>query len=189
MRWLVPAILAAAAAALAVAVDHAGEDVYYVPTYGVAIAAAAFAAAVAGGVVIWRSRAAGLGVAAAAATALFVLGVLAIFSIGLLLLLVAAVVTVAVARRAGERPAAVAGGVLLGAPLPVLAVIALAGPLVDCQTGTSGENVFLGFESSESSGSTTVSPDGSSTGRVAGEGYAYEYACRDGRLVRFELRD
>jgi hypothetical protein len=71
----------------------------------------------------------------------------------------------------------------------VLAVIALAGPLVDCESGQAGENVFLGLQSDSGSSSASISPDGSSSGRMSGDGYSYEYACRGGELVRFDMED
>jgi hypothetical protein len=180
------ALVLAAAAALGVIVDHAGEDVYYVPGYAVGIAVAAFAATVGGAVAVWRSRQALVGVAMAIAAALAVGGLLAILSIGLLLL-IASVPFAAYAAARCQNENALGGGALLGIGLPVLAVIALSQPLVDCESGRAGENVFLGLESDSGTSSMSSSPDGDTSGSFAGDGYAYEYECRDGKLVRFEM--
>jgi hypothetical protein len=190
-RALLVAVLVAAGVGLAVAIEHAGQDVYYVPAYGVAIAIAAFAAAVVGFVLVWRSSQATLGLAAMLTAALAVTGAIAILSIGVLLLLTAFALSVLVAshaRRRRDPGGALAGGAVLGVGLPLLAVIALSPPLVDCESGRAGENLFLGLESSSGSGSGSISADGQSSGRVSGDGYEYEYVCRGETLLRFEMR-
>jgi hypothetical protein len=85
------------------------------------------------------------------------------------------------------------GAVLAGASLPLLVTLAMAGPLVDCDRDgvTSGENLFLGLESTGGSGvssSEAGDASGTFTGRVEGGGYHYSYVCRDGRLAQFDLR-
>lgn len=188
MRMLLPSVVVAAAAVgLVVTLDHAGSEPYYVPWWGVGLAVAAFAGAVAGAALVWRSGDASTAAAATLAAALGAVGLLAILTIGLLLLVAAVPLVVFAARRPGSERAA-RGGVVAGAGLAVLGVLALQGPLVDCESGRAGEGVFLALGSDEAQSEQTASPDGSSSGSMRGEGYAFEYACSsDGRLVRFEL--
>lgn len=177
---------------------HATEDVYGIPPWGVAATVVLVLVALVGaGLMLW-SRQAGLSAIVFVAVALGVFGVLAILSIGIAALLAAGgLVALAVTREwPGQRTMqAFAGAVLAGAALPILIVFALAGPLVTCDTNgaSSGENLFMGLLSgtgstSISSGGSTTSPDGTATGHSEGSGYAYSFACRDGKLVRFSLR-
>ncbi len=180
--------------AFATTVVHAREEVFYIPAYGVGIAAGAFCVAVIGLVLSWRSRRVGLAVLTMLAVALGVIGVLAILSIGILLLAVSLALGAVVATRLaadGSGRAAAAGGVLLGLGAPVLAVIAMSGPLVECELGgaRAGQNLFLGFESGSSGGGAAISPDGrTASGRSHGETYDYTYRCQDGKLVDFDFR-
>ncbi|MBA3420828.1 MAG: hypothetical protein H0U12_02865 [Thermoleophilaceae bacterium] len=125
------------------------------------------------------------------AVALGVVGVLAILSIGILLLLLSLALFLVVGKlgTGAHRTAAAVGGVLLGLGVPPLALISLSPPLVDCKDGSSGENIFLGFESASGGGSHSLSPDGrTASGRAHGNTFEYAYACRDGELVRFDFR-
>jgi hypothetical protein len=76
----------------------------------------------------------------------------------------------------------------------VLVVVAMAGPLVDCDVNgvTSGENVFLGLGTGGGGDASSASAAGDTSGRFSGRaegaGYDYSYVCRDGRLVKFDLR-
>jgi hypothetical protein len=167
---------------------HAGQDVYYIPLYGVGIAVAAFVVAVMGIALGWRSGRFG-------SVVLTMLGVVvavaAVVSFGILLLLVVLAIWVLVTRAPwGTRDAsAMAAGGLLGLGVFVLALLALSPPLVDCADGSAGENVFLGLESNSSAGSVSASANGQvNRGRAEGETYAYSYECRDAKLVKFALR-
>ncbi|HEV2814854.1 MAG TPA: hypothetical protein VGW10_16480 [Solirubrobacteraceae bacterium] len=189
---LLVVFLAALAAGLALTIDHAGEAIYNLPGYAVGIAIAVAAIAVAGAALVWRSRDVWSGVGAAVVAALTVGGLLAILSIGLVLLALAAALGVLLATRAPAGPRrglALAGGALVGVALPLVALTALSGPLVDCAGGSSGENFFMGLESSSGSSSATVDVDGNASGRATGDSYEYEYECRGDRLVRFDLRE
>jgi hypothetical protein len=189
VRLLVVIVVGGAAAGLAVTLIHAGDEVYGLPWWAVALAVAGFVAVVAGGVLLWRSGAAGRGLLAALAVALGLVGLVAIFSIGVLLLAAAALVAVLLATRLRPTTRTVRAGALVGVGLPLIALTALSDPLVDCESGRSGENVFLGLGSDESSAEGASFPDGRSFGRSEGDGYAYEYECREGELVRFDFRD
>jgi hypothetical protein len=100
-----------------VAVDHAGQAVYHLPTYAVVIGVCAGVAAVAASLMAVRTAMPGWALAVAAATALALVGVLAIASIGVVLLALAVILTVAIARRlpdASVPRAAVAAEACLG---------------------------------------------------------------------------
>jgi hypothetical protein len=191
-------VLAGAVYCGAVVVDHASKAVYAVPGWGVAVTVVLLCLSLVGcGLVAW-SRQPGFSAVVLSGVALGVLGLLAITSIGMFALLLACALLgwagLGGWSGAGRGQAAV-GAVLAGAPLPLLVIFAIAGPLVTCDRDgvTSGENVFLGLESSGGSGS--VSSDGAAgdatgafQGRSEGSGYDYSYVCRDGRLVHFDLR-
>ena len=184
-------LAAACVAGLTRTLLHAGQDVYYIPRYGVGIALAAFLVAVTGIGLGWRSGRPG-------SVALTMLGVVvavaAAVSFGILLLLVVLALWVLVSRASRERreASATAAGVLVGLGMFVLALIALSPPLVDCAKGSAGENAFLGHGSNAAAGSS-FSGSGSANGRTnrgraQGETYVYSYTCRDGKLVQFALR-
>ena len=179
-----------------VTIDRASDAVYGIPGWGVALTALLLSLVVIGcGLIAW-SRQPAFGAVALAGVAFGVLGLLAILSFGVLALLVAGglLASAGSGRWSGARRGrAAAGAVLAGAPLPVLVVFALAGPLVDCDVNgaTSGENVFLTLGSARgadaSSGRAASGASGTFSGRAEGPGYDYSYVCRDGSLVKFDL--
>jgi hypothetical protein len=177
-------------------IDRASEEVYGIPGWGVALTAVLLSLVVVGcGLIAW-SRQLAFSAVVLAGVAFGVLGLLAILSFGVLALLVAAAL-LGWARSdswsSARRGRAAAGAVLAGAPLPVLVVVAMAGPLVDCDVNgvTSGENVFLALGSARggdvSSASAASDASGTFSGRAEGPGYEYSYVCRDGSLVKFDL--
>jgi hypothetical protein len=177
-------------------VDRASKEVYGIPSWGVVVTLVLLGLTVVGcGLIAW-SRQPAFSAVVLAGVALAALGLLAILSFGVLALLVAGgVLAWAGSRRwrGARRGRAAVGALLAGAPLGLLVSLAIAGPLVDCDTDgvTSVENVFLGMRSaagtSTSSASASGDPNGTFSGRVKG-GYEYSYVCRGGRLVRFDLR-
>jgi hypothetical protein len=179
-------VAAAIAAGLVLTVFHATEEVYAIPGYGVAVAIGATALAAAGIALGWRAR---CGRAVALAATAGALAVLALLSFPPLLVLVASLAAIAVraARVSANTSAAVAGGAMLGIGLHVVALIALSPPLVDCDSGTAGENVFLGLRSDSSSGSGSSRGD-TTRGRLEGDDYVLTYTCRGADLVEFDLR-
>jgi hypothetical protein len=170
---------------------HARQEVFYIPAYGVGIAVGAFVLAAMGLGLSWRSSRFGLATFTMLAVVLGVVGVLAILSIGILLLAVSLALFLVLGKlpRGAHRTAAAAGGVLLGLGVPPIALMSFLPPLVDCRDGSSGENMFLGFESNSGGGSSSVSADGRrASGRAHGDTFEYAYECRDGKLVRFDFR-
>jgi hypothetical protein len=180
-------------------IDRASEEVYGIPGWGVALTAVLLALVVVGcGLIAW-SRQPAFSAVVLAGVAFGVLGLFAILSFGVLALLVAGALLVWAGSgrwSSARRGRAAAGAVLAGASLPVLVVIGMAGPLVDCDVNgvTSGENVFLGLGSGgggdvgdAASASATSYGSGAFSGRARGAGYAFSYACRDGELVKFDL--
>lgn len=180
--------------AFAATIVHSRQEIFYIPAYGVGIAAGAFCLALLGLALSWRSRGFGLALVTMLAVALGVIGVLTILSIGVVLLAISlALGSVAATRLTvdGSGRAAAAGGALLGLGVPVLAVVAMSGPLVECELGGARVqgNLFLGFESGSGGGEGAGSPDGrTSSGSTHGETYEYTYRCQDGKLVDFDFR-
>ena len=179
---------AAIATGLVVTVVHAGDEVYAIPGYGVAIAAGAAVLAMTGIALAWRSRRGRAVTLAALASAL---AVLALLSFPPLLVLVAAIAALAVRsashQTGGQAPQAIAGGAMLGIGLHVVALIALSPPLVDCESGKAGENVFLGLGSDHGTGSASSRGDGTTRGALTGDDYELAYTCRGDELVEFDL--
>jgi hypothetical protein len=146
----------------AVVVQHAGQPVYDLPGYAVAIGLVGAVAALAGWVLVaWRGDGVGLGAVLTAVLALA--GVLALMSIGILLLAAAGVLTMLLIRAAARRPvpvsvrSALGAAVLVGLGLPALALVAADGPVVEClDNGVSGSSSFF-RQSSTSSGATSTS--------------------------------
>jgi hypothetical protein len=191
-----------------VVVVHAGRPVHDLPVSAVVIGLAAALAAVVGWVLVGRSGD-GVLLSAALLGLLLVGGVAALMSIGILLLLVGGAVAVVLGRVAGRRRSegrpvdvrrALLAGALVGLGLPVAAIAAADGPIVECHTnGTSGsESIFRsGGSSGSSSGSgssfsSLAEGDRSGTtssGVMSSGGRAYRYRCAGDELVEFEATD
>jgi hypothetical protein len=192
--------LVAAAAAAAVALcggtvlAHAGQDVYAIPDWGRTLTMVLLALGVAGAAVVAWARQAQHSAAVLVIAALGVFGLLAIFSVGIVVLAVAAGLLALTLGRdwtGPRRGAAAAGAVLAGGVLPLLLLLALSDPVVDCgPEGTrAGENLFMALGGDETASAAMDSPDGGiETGGSRGENYEYDFTCRDGRLVEFDLR-
>ncbi len=131
------------------------------------------------------------------ATLLFLWGFLAIFSIGLGLL-VAAMACLALRIRLGSRrPAArrrsrVGAGLILSLGLVPLSALAMDRPVVACTPGGSQTSVPLWMWFGGSSGSSgqvrgavTAAGSNRSTGHLTVGGTTYAYSCAGGRLTRF----
>jgi hypothetical protein len=164
-------------------IDRASEEVYGIPGWGVALTAVLLSLVVVGcGLIAWSRRPA-FGAVVLAGVALGVLGLLAILSFGVLALLVAGgLLGWARSGRwsSARRGRAAAGAVLAGGALPVLVVVAMAGPLVDCDVNdvTTGENVFLGLGTGGGGDASSASAAGDTSGRFSGraEGAGYDYS-------------
>jgi hypothetical protein len=157
------------------------------------VAAAAFVIAIGAQVVPWRA-ATNIAVLGTLAGAGLLFGVLAIFSIGILVLPVAIVLLVVLARAIGRsrlntaRPAAL-GGAGIGYGL-VLLFIGLAVPAtVECFANGGGSTSSQRWERSGggfttmSSGTSTV--DGVQTGRIESPSSVATYRCEQGKIVEF----
>lgn len=122
------------------------------------------------------------------AALLGVFGVLAIFSIGLLFLLAAALPLHRAARRASAGPPGsgrgVAAGVLIAVGLGLLLLTWPHGPFVECHQG--GSSTTGSWRDSRGGGGATVTPDGAVDGWVRFGSERYEYRCRKGELTHLE---
>ncbi len=185
------------AVAAAVVAMHAERAVYAIPGWGVALSVALAIVTLAGCLFAAKSGQTDYAAALVATVALATFGALALFSVGLLVLALAAAVGVLAGRlqRQGGRDGLAVGGALVaGLPLPLLVVFALSGPVVSCHVdGTEGgENIFMSLAGvgggpvvGESASSAGPGEDG---GYGSGPGYAYRFACRDGALTAFDIR-
>ena len=169
--------------------DHARYEVFADGMVGVFVAA--LVAGAAGSLVVgpYRGRVALLSLLA---TTLLISGVLAIFSIGVLLLAVALPVWVVLGRAmrndARDLPR-MAAGAALAIGLLVLALAFTRPPTVECllSGGVRGSLThWWGGGPSSSSGEGTGSVDGRvASGTVQADGATVHYTCRDGHLVEF----
>jgi hypothetical protein len=190
---VVLAASAAIAACAAVGLSHAADEVYAIPSWGVTLTVVLGVVGLGGVALIAWSRNPIPAAATIASAALGVLGVLAFATVGLVLLVpLIAFLPIALSDRWSEhrRAAAIAGAVVAGGVIPVLALIAVSGPVVDCdEHGTSsGENVFMAIGNSTSEGGSSSSPDGTGSGSARGDNYEYSFTCDGARLVDFDFR-
>jgi hypothetical protein len=180
------------AASVSTGLRHAGEPVYQLPTEArivLVLFGSLSMLAILSLFVLPRVIPA---VAGALIAFCVVWGVLAIFSIGILLLVGAVVLIVLLVRMAGpitgRAVLALAAGVLLAIGLSGLVVVAAQPPIVRCSqdggAAVSGR-YWWGGGADQSSGTGWARPDGRSGGTVTLGGRTYRYACRGGKLVRF----
>jgi hypothetical protein len=157
------------------------------------VAVAAFAIAIGAQIVPWRgaTNVAVLGLLAGAG---LLFGALAIFSIGLLVLPVAIVLLVVLARAIRRAPLSVArraalGGAVTGYGLVLVLIGLLVPPTVECLANgggsTSGQrwNQSGGGYTVTSSGTSTI--DGVQTCRIESPDSIATYRCEQGRIVEF----
>ena len=199
IRVAIAAILAAASATILfpiyLAVLAGNSKVFEPHPFDFALVAlATFAIAIGAQVVPWR-----------AATSVVVLGVLvgfgllfgvlAIFSIGVLILPVAIVLLVILARAIGRAQLSVArraalGGAVVGYGLVLLFIALIIPPTVECFANGGGSTSSQrwgqngGGYTVSSSGSSTI--DGVQTGRIESSNSVATYRCEEGRIVEFQ---
>ncbi|HEY8785441.1 MAG TPA: hypothetical protein VIN63_03075 [Candidatus Limnocylindria bacterium] len=198
LRAAVVAIAAAAVAALLFPVYLrvlAGDSRVFEPqVFDFALVAiATFAIAVGAQIVPWR-KATNVAVMGTLVGAGLLFGVLAIFSIGVLVLPVAIVLLVVLARAIGRAPLSVArpaalGGAISGYGLVLLFIALIIPPTVECFANGGGSSSSQRWGQSgggytvTSSGSSTV--DGVQTGTIESSGSIATYRCEQGRIVEF----
>jgi hypothetical protein len=171
----------------AVTVHHWRQPVYAVPSVALAITVAAAALAVAGAVGILVVRRPDAALVSALVVSLMAVGVLALFSIGLLFLLAGTGIAIALARRlSGSEPAAmaVASGAAVAIGLATAALVAGQPPVVECSdNGTSSSSAI--WSGGSTSGSSHSGPGGNATGTITQGSTTYKFTCTDGHLVEF----
>jgi hypothetical protein len=157
------------------------------------VALATFVIAVGAQVVPWRA-ATSVAVLGTLVGAGLLFGVLAIFSIGLLVLPVTLVLLVVLARAIPKlslpvaRPAAL-GGAVVGYGLVLLFIALIIPPTVQCCASGGGSTSSQRWDRSggsfttTSSGSSTI--DGVQTGRIESPTSIATYRCEQGRVVEF----
>lgn len=169
-----------------VAVRHGRQPVYDMPPAAVVLAAAGTALAVigAGGMIAVRRHDVAL-LSGLVALAL-ILGVLTLFSVGVLFILVGGGLVIVLARRAsGGGPWAAASGVAMAAGVAITALVALQPPMVSClSNGTRISSSIWSGGTATGSGTSSTGP-GYSTGTFIRGSTTYSFTCRAGRLVEF----
>jgi hypothetical protein len=198
VRVVVVAIAAAAIAALLFPLYLrvlAGDNKVFEPqVFDFALVAiATFAIAVGAQIVPWRA-ATNVAVLGTLVGAGLLFGVLAIFSIGVLILPVAIVLLVILARAIGRAQLSVArraalGGAVVGYGLVLLFIALIIPPTVECFANGGGSTSSQrwgqngGGYTVMSSGSSTV--DGVQTGTIESASSIATYRCEQGRIVEF----
>jgi hypothetical protein len=169
--WLVATVL-----------RHGGKAVYDLPSWAVALGVVAALGSFVGWALVIRSRG-WLGVGVAVVGSLIVASIVSIPVIGVLLLVGGVAL---MARSSQSRPdrLGLAGGLLVALALPVAAVVAADGPVVECHAdGSISTSSSLFRPSSSGTGSGDAVQ-----GRLDQGGRHYTYRCAGGRLVRFTAR-
>ena len=175
-------------------VGRAGEAVEAVSplTLGVAIGASVLALVGASGLALSRNR--DLVLLSATTSLLMIVAVLALFSVGILVLPLAIVTVVLLARRtSGRRGLAVPllAGPAVAVGLAVLFVIWVQPPLVEChEGGVSGASRPWWGSGGGSGGGGEVAPSGASvaTGSIDTPSGHYVYRCEGSTLIEFRRR-
>ena len=198
LRVAIAAIIAATSAALLFPLYlsiRAGNNKIFEPqAFDFALVAISVLAIVIGmQIVSWRA-ATNVAVLGTLAGAGLLFGVLAIFSIGVLVLPVAIVLLVVLARAIGRaslpvaRPAAL-GGAVVGYGLILLFIAVIIPPTVECFANGGGSTSSQRWDRSGGSFTTassgTSSPDGLQTGRIESASSIATYRCEQGRVVEF----
>jgi hypothetical protein len=177
----------AVSAALSLA-THADEPAYRIDAVQVGVTSTAVVLAVSGAVLAIRARRADLSVLATAASILVLFGVLALLSVGVLLLLLAAWPGWAILRRlryaSGDAAPGLVAGALIAAGLAALLVVTPR-PLVRCLEG--GATSSSGWrDAGATSGESVSNAEGMIRGTIRVGRQSYVWECRDGDLTRFE---
>jgi hypothetical protein len=198
VRVVVVAIAASALATLAFPLYlmlRAGDNkVFEAQPFDFAIVAiATFVIAAGVRTVPWRS-ATNVAVLGTLVGAGLLFGVLAIFSVGALVLPVAIVLLVVLGRAIGRAPLSLArpaalGGAITGYGLVLLLIAVIIPPTVECFANGGGSTSSQRWGQSgggytvTSSGTSTV--DGVQTGRIESSNSVATYRCEQGRIVEF----
>ena len=186
--YLLAAVLVGVVATFSatVVVRHSGQAVYGVTPVAVVVALAATALALlgAGGMVAVRRH--DVALLSALLGLVMALGVLALFSVGLLFVVAGLGLAVFLARRAsGCGPWPVMSGMAMAVGLGIPAFVALQPPMVSCRSnGVSINSSIWAGGASAVSGTGSSSPD-HSRGTFTQGADTYSFTCRDGRLVEF----
>jgi hypothetical protein len=198
LRVAIAAIIAAASATLLfplyLSLRADGNQVFEPHPFDFTLVViATFVIAVGAQVVPWRT-ATNVAVLGTLVGAGLLFGVLAIFSIGVLILPVAIVLLVILARAIGRAPLPLArraalGGAVVGYGLVLLFIALIIPPTVECLANGGGSTSSQRWDRSgggfttASSGTSTVA--GVQTGRIESASSVATYRCEQGRVVEF----
>lgn len=171
-------------------IAHASQPVYQLPAIAVVTVCAASVLAICGAIGMVLARDPAVALLSALATLLFLVGVLAILSIGILLLIAAVTILVVLIRRARPKAdrAAVLSGVILSFGLTPLLIVSLTPPTVECSDSgvrTSSREWWGGSRAGSTSGFGTSGPDNTASGTITVGSHNFSFTCSDGRLATF----
>ncbi len=192
-------VVLAAVAMMASVAGRSGEAVEAVSPLTLAMAAGGSALAVLGASALTLNRHRDVALLSAMASTLMAVAVLALFSVGVLVLPLAVVTLVRLVRRAsGRRGIAVPllAGPAIAVGLALLLVIWVQPPLVECQPngvsqssrpwwGSGGNSGSGSSSGTGGSGSAELSPSGVATGSIETPSGRYVFRCEGGKLVEF----
>ena len=194
IRVAIAAIVAAASATLLYPIylsRLAGDNKVFEPhPFDFALVTlATFAIAVGAQVVPWRA-APSVAVLAVLVGAGLLFGVVAIFSIGLLVLPLSLVLLVVLARAITRRSLAVArgaalGGAVIGYGLVLLFIALIIPPTVECFANGGGSTSSQRWDRSGGFTTGSVNVDGTQSGRIESPSSIATYRCDQGRVVEF----
>lgn len=191
VAWVVAAtIVVTAVAMMAGIAGRAGEAIEAVSPLTLGMAAGGTVLAVVGASGLAMSRHRDVALLSAMASTLVILTALALFSVGILVLPLAVVTLVLLARRVpGRRGLAVPllAGPAVALGVALLLVIWVQPSLVECQKNgvSQSSRPWWGSGDGRESGSGQLSPSGVATGSIETPSGRYVYRCEGGTLIEF----
>lgn len=166
---------------------RAGDAVYRFDAIDGAALSVAIGVVLYGAFLLVRTSRPEVALLAVAAATLASLGVLALFSVGLVALAVALIPGVAVLRRVQRAPSGtaqpIASGMLIAVGLAAMVLTVPFAPAVECLDG--GVATASRWWDSSGGGAATMAPDGSASGIVRFDGESYAYQCHGSDLAEF----
>jgi hypothetical protein len=175
-----------AAFSATVVVRHGREAVYDIPPVALVVALAATALTLVGAAGMVAVRRHDVALLSAVVALLMVLGVLALFSVGLLFVLVGGGLAVVLARRSsGCGPWPVASGIAMAVGVAITGFVALQPPMVSCMSNGTRISSSVWSGGATTGSGTGPNSAGYSVGTFTQGSATYSFICRDGRLVEF----
>ncbi len=179
-------VVVLAAFSTAVVIRHGRQPVYGVPPAAVitSMVATVLALLGSGGMVAVRRH--DVALLSGLLGLVMALGVLSLFSVGLLFVLAGVALAVFLARRApGSGPWPLLSGMAMAVGAGVPAFVALQPPMVSCSSNGVSVNSSIWEGGTNAVSGTGFGGTDGSRGTFTQGTNTYSYTCRDGRLVEF----